>query len=135
MKYADMCEHLERIARRDRDGATQAIPRLAKRLHEANAERLEQAAAAIRELEAERDGAQTQYAEVLGHANKQEGRAEAAEAERDALRERVARLECAGDFARLIGNDASKDDKYTVLVTYGMLRRLRDALTDGGKDG
>jgi hypothetical protein len=59
----------------------------------------------------------------------------AAEAERDALRERVARLECAGDFARLIGNDASKDDKDTVLVTYGMLRRLRDALTDGGKDG
>jgi len=55
MKYTDLCEHLERMARRDRDGATQAIPRLAKRLHEANAERLEQAAAAIRELEAERD--------------------------------------------------------------------------------
>ena len=58
---------------------------------------------------------------------------EAVEAERDALRERVARLEGAGDFARLIGNDASKDDKDTVLVTYGMLRRLRDALTDGDK--
>jgi len=52
-----------------------------------------------------------------------------------ALRKRVARLEGAGDFARLIGNDAGKDDKDTVLVTYGMLRRLRDALTDGGKDG
>jgi len=59
----------------------------------------------------------------------------AAEAERDALRERVARLEGAGDFARLIGNDDGKDDKDTVLVSYGMLRRLRAALTDGGKDG
>jgi len=80
MKYADMCEHLERMARRDRDGATQAISRLAKRLHEANAERLEQAAAAIRELEAERD----KY-EALALLNLQENatnilRAEAAEA-------------------------------------------------------
>lgn len=58
----------------------------------------------------------------------------AAEAERDALRERVARLEGAGDFARLIGNDDGKDDKDTVLVSYGMLRRLRAALTDGGSD-
>ena len=58
-----------------------------------------------------------------------------AEAERDALRAKVARLEGAGDFARLIGNDAGKDDKDTVLVSYGMLRRLRAALTDGGKDG
>lgn len=52
-----------------------------------------------------------------------------------ALRAKVARLEGAGDFARLIGNDAGKDDKDTVLVSYGMLRRLRAALTDGGKDG
>jgi len=48
---------------------------------------------------------------------------------------KVAQLEEAGDFARLIGNDDSKDDKDTVLVSYGMLRRLRAALTDGGKDG
>ena len=57
------------------------------------------------------------------------------DARTDALRAKVARLEGAGDFARLIGNDAGKDDKDTVLVSYGMLRRLRAALTDGGKDG
>ena len=59
----------------------------------------------------------------------------AAEAEAAALRAKVARLEGAGDFARLIGNDDGNDDKDTALVSYGMLRRLRAALTDGGKDG
>lgn len=59
---------------------------------------------------------------------------DAAEAEAAALRAKVARLEGAGDFARLIGNDDGNDDKDTALVSYGMLRRLRAALTDGGKD-
>jgi len=111
MKYTDLCERLERMARRDRDGATQAISRLAKRLHEANAERLEQAAAAIRELEAERDGAQTQYAEVLGHANKQEDRAEAAEA-------RVAELTRERDAVKVLVKAA--DQSFFELVVDGM---------------
>jgi hypothetical protein len=80
MKYTDLCEHLERMARRDRDGATQAIPRLAKRLHEANAERLEQAAAAIRELEAERDVSNEIGRAFEEDAGQQRERAEAAEA-------------------------------------------------------
>jgi hypothetical protein len=54
-KYIDLCEYLDRMAQAGRQRATAPMGEHPKKVLEANAERLEQAAAAIRELEAERD--------------------------------------------------------------------------------